>query len=567
MAKDFKKFKKDDKDKSSNKSKNKGRSKGYQKQKSGACEEEIKGNINDASHYFSNPELLAQVTNIAFNEYLGVPANYDSTYEGVDLVEKVANVSTFYMNPSVQPTGYESTARYAAINVVGFKNFLLLSSNNAKTTSYAPQDVTCLILAIGQILAMYSYLRRPFGCIYMINQRNRSYPELLFKAMGIDYDDFKQNVADYRIKFNQLIAMFDRIPFFSEIPYFDKCVKMFDNIYVDEDTPLAQTYMFVPQTTWTIDEAYNPQGTGLTTTEVVSKSTTKKFSEYLNIFADMINALATSSTFNAIFSDVLRVVQNGKGKTIALEVIGEGYSITPVINVEIRHWINNAKFIHLPDDKDAFPGSLGIGATNYNDVASLANQNGIIYNPIFSLGGSDHNAETFTATATQPKALSASYENDLVNFDSMAPSVEDKISATRLAVRAHIKSTNAPTAGQVFLTLDEIGLGDYYCTGMLVYTDVNSDPFVINENVQGINTMTDTNPSINGKHFIQMADLLTKLKYAPRVKAIAWDLALKDGDNYLLSEIGDLSYYTFLDWKYMKRFKDVEALTLFAINI
>lgn len=513
------------------------------------------GNVNDASTYFSNPELLSQVTNISFNEYLGVPVDIDQSFPDVVMEEKVSNVTTFFMNPSVQPTGYADTARYSSINVVGFKNYLLLSANNAKTTSYAPQDVTCLILAIGQVLAMYSFLRRPFGCIYLINQRNRSYPELLFKAMGINYADFRANVADYRIKFNELIAMFDRIPFFSEIPYFDKCKNMYDFIYVDEDSPLAQTYLFVPQTTWTIDEAYSDQGTGLVTTEVVSKSSVRTFDEYLGIFSDMIQALATSTTFNAVFSDVLRVVSNGKGKTLVMDVISEAYAVTPVINQEIRHWINNVNFIHTPDDKDAFPGSLGVGATNYNDVASLAEQNGILYNPIFSVFGNDHNASDDNDTA-QTHAFCAYLENGLINFDSMAPSVEDRISATRLAVRAKIKKTASTVAGKYFYTLDKLGLGDYYSSGVVIYTDVADSGVTINYNVLS----SDGSGNFNAPK-LKIADLLGKLKYAPRI------MYQSSGDNNCVAITGDLTYYTLLDYGYMKRLKDVEALTEFAINI
>jgi hypothetical protein len=508
------------------------------------------GDINDASVYYSNPELLSQVTNISFNEYLGVPVDLENQFT-LAKREYVSNVTTFFMNPSVQPTGYQDSARYSSINTVAYKNYLLLSANNAKVTSYAPQDVTCLILAIGQVLAIYSYLKRPFGCIYLINQRNRSYPELLFKAMGIDYADFRSNVADYRIKFNELIAMFDKIPFFSEIPYFKKCMNMYSDIYIDEDTPLAQSYLFVPQSTWQINEAYNPNGTGLDTVWVVNKGTTRTFDELLGIFADMINALSTSTTFNAIFSDVLRVVSNGKGSTLLMELVSEAYTVTPVINAEIRHWINNAKFLHTPDDKDAFPGSIGIGATNSNDVASDASTNSILYNPIFSVFGGDHDAQTKSDDPIW-KAIASSYESDLINFDAMAPSIEDKVAATRLAVRGSIEMVEAPLEGQYFYVLRNIGLGDYYCSGVVIYDDVVTAPITVNENYTDGWNVT----------LVKIFDHFDKLKYAPR-HTVYHNVP----SNYVAGVSGDLTYYTTLNFAYMKRLKDVEALTEFAVNI
>lgn len=529
------------------------------------------GNVNDTSFYYSNPEILNEVTNIAFNEYLGVPLNYSLgglTSKGCDV--PITNMVSIYLNPSIQPTGFRSDVKQSAINITGYKNYLLLSANNAKTTSYAPQDVTCLILAIGSVISMYSFLKRPFGCVYLINQRNRSYPELLFKTMGIDFDDFKSNVADYRIKFNQLIAMFDRIPFFSDIPYFQKCSELYSHVYVDDDSPLAQTYMFIPASTWKINEAYDPNGTGLETTWVVPKEdpqthqyVTRSYSEYLDIFQEMITRLATSTTFNAIFSDVLRVISNGKGSTLRMEVVPESYALTPIINQEIRHWINNMKIVHVPGDFDMYPSSAIItGRTNQNDVGSAADQNGVIYNPIFSVYGSDGLPDVNVSGATSSVYMAAAtccFERDVVNFDSMNPSIDDKVASTRLAVRGKVQFANAGSGSNGCYILNDIALGDFYCSGMKVFTDTTSIPKSIEDSF----TITTNTTTCEG--VLEAFHLLDKLKYAPR--KMVFHSQTGSNTNYLYAMSGDLCYYTMLDSHYMKRLKDVESLTEFAINV
>lgn len=520
------------------------------------------GNVNDTGYYYTDPNILASVTNFSFTEFLGLPVEYGSIYNA-PVREKVANVVAIRMNPSVQPTAAAGATGYEAINVVGLRNYTNLTAGNGKTDKYAPSDPILAVLAIGSAVSMYSHIKRAFNSYQLVNQRNRDYPKLLFKAMGIDWDDFKSNIANYRDQFNLLVCQFDKIPMFDSITYLEKCKHMYEYIYVDEQSPLAQTYLFTPNSVWTLDEAYDPNGSGLVTTYLYNSVTsegTKYMSELLDIFALQIQRLTSSSTLSLVYSDILRLIQNGKGKSFLLETIPlmPDPKFAPIINDEIRHWLNNMIIVGAPIAKDALPAAVTRGTTNENDVASDGDTGAVIYRPTFKL------AQHATGELDNSGVLvSKMLKSDLVNFDSMAPSIDDKVAALRLAVRGTVSSVS--DASNVVSYSQDLDLGDFYAVCLQVWS--SNDSWDVSAASNNLFVQSDTVESVMTA-FAKQADELAKLKYAPRFKLLdARETSAQASKDLLLGMTGDLTYYTMIPHELTKRIKDAEMFGLFDFRL
>lgn len=208
---------------------------------------DVKGDeVNNPNWYFTDRQLAEMATTFSFNQFLGQDF---AISENGKSIESVTTAAILAINPSI---GYihKNYPMSDGINMAGMKLYTTLSANNAKTTQYAPQDVTALILAVGSLLSYVSYVRRVFGLAFTVNQRNRFYPTQLMNALGADAEDMVKNLADYRLQFNTLLNTINQIPIPLNIAYLDKWSTIYDNVYLDSDSPMAQTIALRPYSVW-----------------------------------------------------------------------------------------------------------------------------------------------------------------------------------------------------------------------------------------------------------------------------------------------------------------------------
>lgn len=484
------------------------------------------GDINDSSMYYTDENLKNQITNFAFTQFQGIPVSLGKNQQGADYSFENANIMRIALNPSagfVDPTH----AMEAGINMAGLKNYFTLSNNNAKNTNYAPQDVTTLILALGQLIAMVSFGKRAFGLSRVYNVRNRAYPLHVLDAAGIDGSDFIDNLADYRIEFNILINTINKIPFFGDLKYFEKCSNIYSNVYVDQPgSPLAQAYVFVPYSTWEFAENYSEQGTGLNTLSMCEMRNTITFRTYLTKLNGMVNNLLTSTTLNYIYSDVLRVLDKEGRTRLTFTTVPEDYSILPIYSEEIELWINNAAICSAPLSNAAHHDQ---GYTNLNDVAPMVNENSILYRPQFK--------------------MQSNIQNDMiVNFKMENPDIEARIAATRFASRFD----SVLDSGWFYSR--KCALSDHYVVYLSMYIGLdNETPLSLEDSSMPLSEYQN-----QAKHI----GMLSRFDYAPFLYVVDE----QSTSNGLITMIGDTQYYTDLDISYMARLYDAEFISEFELK-
>lgn len=522
----------------SNKTNGKGYKPKYRKSKTNSKPKECvdsQEDVNDASYYYEDGNMLQQVTNYTFSQFLGVPLKLETI---ANMTYNVSNILTVWLNPSVQPTTDDLYSSMYGVNIAATKNYLYLSANNAKTTNYGPQDPMALLLAVRSAIEMYGFIKRAFGVAYLYNTRNREYPTRLLQAMGINADDLRKNLAEYRIRLNTDIALFDRIPFPKSVPMLDKALHMYEGIYLDEASPMAQTYMFCPMSVWQINEAYNPQGIGLETIKVRSGNI-ELMDYYISIFETLIAALANSSLLNYVYSDILRVC--GDGNLFKMELVPENYGVMPNVNNETRIWLHNMMKVGTPLELDQIPTGLTSGITNSNDIETNSNGDGLNYHPMFKL----------VATQTDNVPFMPLVDG-VVDFETISPSVDEKIAATRLAARMNSVGVGTTGFEGVYSTGLPV-LGDYYVVMTLVDDGSSSTP-----SINSIEPYYDLQNAAGLKIINTRLCKMSQFNFGPLVYLTG---TTNDNEGSRLYNIhGDVNYFTTLNVDYMQRMRDAEMV-------
>lgn len=537
---DSKEFKKENK---SNKKSSQKKGKGKDKDKKDPDFKKDKFRVNDASLYYEDANLLGQVTSYSFEQFLGRFTEL-SEQVGDSCKFGPGNIMTVWLNPSVQTT--DENRDTDGINIAAVRNFLYQSASNMKNTNYVAADPMLLMNAIRSGIEYYTWIRRSFGLAYTFNLRNRDYPTTLLEQNLIDADDFRANLAEYLVRFNTLVALFDRVPFPTNVPILDKAAKIYDMIYLDEDSPMAQTFMFAPFSIWKIKEDYSPTGVGLETVKI-NTGATKTMKFYLDIFEDIIGALANSSLLNYIYADILKAQADKGIDLVKLETIPFGYTTSVGVSPEIRIWLHNCIVVGEPLDMDQMPVGWTTGRTGGNDMETNVSATGINYHPMFKLSNVANEIHSTQCL-----------QNGVVDFETLNPSIEARVAATRLAAR--FKPKRCDDAGfEGVYSGDYPVLGDYYIVAMRLTTAVGTTQ--VNTFYGNVDGMTTTNLLST----IRRLCWVDQFNFAP-ITYIGRGLPDNDG-NYLHAVHGDLNYYTTLDYDYMKAMRDAEMLGEFTYRM
>lgn len=485
--------------------------------------------MNNPNYYFTDPTLAAQATSISFNTFLGTEDVYSGG--GAHGVNHTPTVMAINFNPTAGPMDPLYSAS-SGINMAGRKLYNRLSSINAKTTNYAPQDLITLMLALGSVLEYISFLRRCFGLAFTTSYRNRFVPKEIIKIMGLDADDFFKNIAAYRLEFNTLMNLLQKVPFPANVAYFDKCAKMYDHVWTDSaDMAIAQLYVFNPYSVWKFNETYSEQGTGLNTVELhVTPANAKPMSDYLNILSQMIEALVTSSTLNFVYADILNLANKENIPLYQVQFLPENYVVLPEYSAEALLQIHNMSIVGYPNLTQAPTGVTHF--TQLNDVIPNVNKNEVEYYPVYLQTSASLCAQKF------------------IDFPSGQPDAAQIIEATRYVALA--KDYALHTVGKTTMyAMSEVAVGDHVAISYVIYYSEGKSaesPYIASSALSTAD---------NYKTFAA----LTKFDWAPIMYSYDPSTPAKFTDVF-----GDLNYYTIIDRNYINRVDDLGMMALFDLR-
>lgn len=406
---------------------------------------------NEPTYYYTNKEVTDGALRIPYNLFAGTQYNVgDSTF-------KPLNVLVYHTLPT--PThSWDRTSvdvalsRESGIDWAAQRLYTALSAVNGKTTNYTPATISILMLAMGEVISMYSFIRRAFGYAYTYSRRNWGVPFSLFKAMGIDWADFRANIADYLTQFNTIIADMNKIPILSNVTYFQKCADMYNYVYQDDESPMAQLELMVPDYTWLlIEDSTIREGSILQTIctpccKGHSPNYAATMQGWLDLLRTQIYNLMMSQTLNVVYSDIYNYVFKKGMQVDHLPPVLSDYHLDSIYNVEWKNTMHNARVFGKPvgnggkGENTGKPLTIKVytaadkfsnyGISNMNDVWENSDASGLVYNPLHEI----RIPKVFTAPDVMPYADVIDYGAlSTIMFDTSSPelTLEQKIEYTR----------------------------------------------------------------------------------------------------------------------------------------
>lgn len=507
--------------------------------------EKQKKSTNDVDWYFRQKETFEQTARVSFNNFLGRPV--------IDTV-KIPTIATILTNPSVGiSVKYDTEGHYerSGLNLASQKLFTKLNIYSGRNAKYGPQDVGVAIGAMAEVVSYFEYLRRAFGIVLFYNERNRDIPTRLLEAMGIDPDDFYDKQANYRKKFNKLVQSIDQLPLIMNITYMKKAMFMYQRVYTDSESLMAQMYMFVPATTWMVNETMLKSGTVLETIPAAcalgdSTVTIRTMGSHLSTLSQMIEALLNSGTLNDLYADIYNLAAKTSDiQMFKMDILTDDYSVSPVYDPMVNLQVHNLDIVGVPKyPRSGSEETEYVQRTPLNDVVCNADSNSIVYNPAVLDRTAD--AAYYPATRRSKK---------LLDFKNSNPSPTEIAEATRLSAFAYPGTPAADLVDELNRQLRLIyTVGDHYVTSVIVsgaYAEGSGRPVLFSSNNAARGT--DVNENIA----VQIKSAFTDFPIFYEASAT---------EDVVTSMNGEVDFCTTVDREWLDGVNDVILLDMFNLR-
>lgn len=445
------------------------------------------GMNNNPAWYYTDEELAEQMSRFPMTQFPGL-----AQYEG----SKLPVVMRICLSPHIVNTNYSrdlssddlktlNELKLEGINLAAQKWWSMLTTYSGRGSTYTKNDLAILFAFIGEIISNYEFIRRAFGVLTTYSQRNRALPRLIVNAMGVDFDDFIKNSPNYRLRMNTLVAMINQLPIPSNVTYFAKCQDLYQHIYMDSNTEMAQFYVHVPGTTWMLDEELLQSGSVLLTHDFVQQlDTTDKvwkdkvtrtdattLGDYIDILEKQVSLLLNSSTYSIIYADILNVASKVNLSLWHFDTIKEDYVVVPEYNEFALMQIHNMSY-------------FGPIAANGSDTAAAGRPTRIVANDVVCDATAD---VVVQATALRAKTTATStaaslvrpvkfedgannhqfYSKPMLDLHSINPDRDMRIDSTRyIIVMPEGSKFMYQTNGSDVADVTGLVFPDHFCTGI-----------------------------------------------------------------------------------------------------
>jgi hypothetical protein len=536
---------------------------------------------NDPNWYFSNKELADQAAQLSFQNVLGLTPLCNYQVPTIARIKLASTPGTTYNVPniasrtykfqslgSVRTRGYVQEGK-AGVNLMAAKLYTLLSTFSGRTSAYAPQDVAQMILAISSIAEVSEAIRRTFGVALTYNYRNRMLPLGLMASMGVDPFDMVSHLSEYRMRFNVAMSRINQIPLLDNIGYIRKARDIYQNVYMDDPTSMAQLFFYIPEFIWYLREDIESTGSILTAVDLprydadyADKGT---MADWLEMLEKAITYVLESSTLNFIYADLLNMSTKLKTPTWQFDYLAENYVVMPIYNQNALLQFHNLTVIdkpatfykQTPSEGVDRRGSLAVPiygqqsdgsvyVTNYFDVLADPDKNDVVFNPIW----------------WNPNTIVSSWA--VVDMPTDSPTLEDRIEALRFMVcdsnfvgsAADLSGIYVPGDFQYFAVFR--ALPDHVCVGLDIISKFTTDPSV-SEGVEYLRIDRTFNPAASMQE--EMPAKLSQFEHAPAYVEVG------PNSNNIIYLYDQLQFYTEIDYTYLKRLNDLVTIGLFDFRV
>lgn len=296
------------------------------------------GNPNDPSWYIADTQLLNDVASVSYATATG--ANMDPGYTALASMKNYNNIVPGIMAMHIYPGPGISRGTSDAVNIAANMIYARIRSVISGSRPYDAPDLMMYILGADHAYMYLSWMQRLYGLMNVYSSMNRYMPDDLVYANGVNAEDLRKNLSNFRTYINQYALQLSVLYVPADIPIFSRHYWLYQNVWTDADSAKAQFYMYVPYGFGTYEEQTSSQGGIIKFNSFSSISDAGWTLDNIITMGNMIlNKLILSEDIATISGDVRKTY--GEGNSLKASTIDEVYSVIPVKNDEILSQVEN----------------------------------------------------------------------------------------------------------------------------------------------------------------------------------------------------------------------------------
>lgn len=212
------------------------------------------------------------------------------------------------------------------INVAATSMYEFMRSCNAGTANGDANDIMLYMISVGNMIALTNWVMRLYGTLNLFTTQNMYLPEKLLEAEGVEVKDWITAKANIRAYINQFINRISGLFCPSVLPYFDRCINLYRNIYCESDSIRDQLYITHPAGFYQYNEM---DGTHFEAgyckfVPVPTQLTYANLRDYLDQFYE---TLAQSEFICTLSGDLMKAFGD---KRFSWMYMPDDYTVTPV---------------------------------------------------------------------------------------------------------------------------------------------------------------------------------------------------------------------------------------------
>lgn len=295
---------------------------------------------NDWRFYAATEQIAKDVASLPFN-YLGGTKFPTSgvTINTQGQLEVVNNTSAI---PAVLNVNYVNsigvtTSKTQGINMAAIQLYTYVRQRNSGASNYEAPDLAMYILALRELYSELARLKKIIGLAGKFDYYNHNIPDLLLLACGVDANDLRNNLAQYRARLNLLISKADAFALPSYFKIIDRSYFIEASVFMDSNSIRGQFYNFNKRGYYVWSPVSSTTGT-----ELVFKQTTTqtKFSYHLDQAQEMLDAMYLDSDALLMSGDILKAF--GESGLMNMTEVPENYVTPFVYDEDILSQIENS---------------------------------------------------------------------------------------------------------------------------------------------------------------------------------------------------------------------------------
>lgn len=301
------------------------------------------------------PELVDSITMPQFLVRKGNPIIVDADKIGVPSVAAIQVVPTMGSD--------DQGAITSAID----RLYANLRRANTGAINYTKTDLHKYLYNLDKAIIIDRYLRRAYGLLNKFSALDSRLPYAYFKAMGLDYDSFKDNMSDLRSWLNNNSTRLHTV-LAGKCDLFERRAWMFENIFKDGTTKKAQEYMFTIPESLKYWDWGNGKFSNVTIPLYTGGQVGRTYSQVIGFVKNFMDNLTSSNVVNLISAELIKAYGVEQSKDY-FTTIPEDYTTQSYYNEEVLNEIQNAKLCGTLTDNTFVSGTGYIVEAPYVNTA------------------------------------------------------------------------------------------------------------------------------------------------------------------------------------------------------